>query len=104
MEDRRDTENRENVPVKGVINTIAGGPGGGDSRRMRKRNERSAREDRQKELIMNMEIEEEITFSSRHLVGKGESQDDPMVIKLDIANFAVHKVLIDNGSSADIIF
>ncbi|KAL2243384.1 UNVERIFIED_CONTAM: hypothetical protein Sindi_0456400 [Sesamum indicum] len=26
-----------------------------------------------------------------------------MVIKLDIANFAVHKVLIDNGSSADII-
>ncbi|KAL0403666.1 UNVERIFIED_CONTAM: Retrovirus-related Pol polyprotein from transposon gypsy [Sesamum radiatum] len=27
-----------------------------------------------------------------------------MVIKLDIANFSVHKVLIDNGSSADIVF
>ncbi|KAL0356128.1 UNVERIFIED_CONTAM: hypothetical protein Sradi_4059700 [Sesamum radiatum] len=27
-----------------------------------------------------------------------------MVVRLDIANFFVHKVLIDNGSSADIIF
>ncbi|KAL0344708.1 UNVERIFIED_CONTAM: hypothetical protein Sradi_4302100 [Sesamum radiatum] len=27
-----------------------------------------------------------------------------MVIRLDIANFLVHKVLVDNGSSADIIF
>ncbi|KAL0434820.1 UNVERIFIED_CONTAM: hypothetical protein Sradi_0189900 [Sesamum radiatum] len=27
-----------------------------------------------------------------------------MVIKLDITNFSVHKVLVDNGSSADIIF
>ncbi|KAL0400267.1 UNVERIFIED_CONTAM: hypothetical protein Sradi_2370000 [Sesamum radiatum] len=43
MEDRRDTGNRENVPVKGVINTIAGRPGGGDPKRMRKRNERSVR-------------------------------------------------------------
>ncbi|KAL0446371.1 UNVERIFIED_CONTAM: hypothetical protein Slati_1765000 [Sesamum latifolium] len=104
IEDRRDTGNRENVPVKGVINTIAGGPGGGDSRRMRKRNERSVREDRHKELVMNVEIEEEITFSSKDLIGNGGSQDDPMIVKLDIANFVVHKVLIDNGSSTDIIF
>ena len=31
-------------------------------------------------------------------------QNDPMVIKMDIANYQVHKVLIDNGSSVDIIF
>ncbi|KAL0453791.1 UNVERIFIED_CONTAM: hypothetical protein Slati_1357200 [Sesamum latifolium] len=49
-------------------------------------------------------MEEEITFGPKDLVGKQGSQDDPMVIKLDIANFFVHKVLIDNGSSADIIF
>ncbi|KAL2251409.1 uncharacterized protein LOC105173757 [Sesamum indicum] len=30
--------------------------------------------------------------------------NDPMVVKLDIANFTVHKVMIDSGSSADIIF
>ncbi|KAL0430807.1 UNVERIFIED_CONTAM: hypothetical protein Sradi_0706700 [Sesamum radiatum] len=53
---------------------------------------------------MNVEVDEEITFSSRDFKDKGGSQDDPMVIKLDIANFAVHKVLVDNSSSADIIF
>ncbi|KAL0373878.1 UNVERIFIED_CONTAM: hypothetical protein Sradi_3303500 [Sesamum radiatum] len=53
---------------------------------------------------MNVEAEEEITFSSKDLKEIGGSQDDPMVIKLDIENFAVHKVLVDNGSSADIIF
>ncbi|KAL0379008.1 UNVERIFIED_CONTAM: hypothetical protein Sradi_3206300 [Sesamum radiatum] len=53
---------------------------------------------------MNVEAEEEITFSSKDLSDEGGSQDEPMVIKLDIANFSVHKVLIDNGSSADIIF
>ncbi|KAL2241094.1 UNVERIFIED_CONTAM: Retrovirus-related Pol polyprotein from transposon [Sesamum indicum] len=30
--------------------------------------------------------------------------NDPMVVKLDIANYTVHKVLIDSGSSTDIIF
>ncbi|KAL0402088.1 UNVERIFIED_CONTAM: hypothetical protein Slati_4238700 [Sesamum latifolium] len=32
------------------------------------------------------------------------SLNDPMVIRMNIANFTVHKVLVDNGSSADIIF
>ncbi|KAL2231186.1 UNVERIFIED_CONTAM: hypothetical protein Sindi_1713000 [Sesamum indicum] len=31
-------------------------------------------------------------------------QNDPMVIRMDIANYQVHKVLIDSGSSVDIIF
>ncbi|KAL2236301.1 UNVERIFIED_CONTAM: hypothetical protein Sindi_0821800 [Sesamum indicum] len=35
--------------------------------------------------------------------GKVGPQNDPMVIRLDIANFTVRKVLIDNGSSTDII-
>ncbi|KAL0394443.1 UNVERIFIED_CONTAM: Retrovirus-related Pol polyprotein from transposon gypsy [Sesamum latifolium] len=78
MEDRRNVGNRENVPVKGVINTIAGGPGGGDSRRSRKQSLRSTREDRRKEWIMNVEMEEEITFGPKDLVGKQGSQDDPM--------------------------
>ncbi|KAL0449357.1 UNVERIFIED_CONTAM: Retrovirus-related Pol polyprotein from transposon gypsy [Sesamum latifolium] len=59
---------------------------------------------RRKEWVMNVETEEEITFSSKDLSEGQGTQDDPMVIKLDIANFEVHKVLIDNGSSADIIF
>ncbi|KAL0454584.1 UNVERIFIED_CONTAM: hypothetical protein Slati_0797600 [Sesamum latifolium] len=103
-EDRRDKGSRENVPVKGVINTIAGGPGGGDSRRARKQQERAIRGDRRKEWVMNVETKEEITFSSKDLNHGQGTQDDPMVIKLDIANFEVHKVLIDNGILADIIF
>ncbi|KAL0400700.1 UNVERIFIED_CONTAM: hypothetical protein Slati_4099900 [Sesamum latifolium] len=53
---------------------------------------------------MNVEVEEEITFSRKDLREGSGSQGDPMVVKLDIVNFTVHKVLVDNGSSADIIF
>ncbi|KAL0455882.1 UNVERIFIED_CONTAM: hypothetical protein Slati_0927400 [Sesamum latifolium] len=74
MEDRRNVGNRDNVPVKGVINTIAGGPGGGDSMRSRKQSLRITREDRRKEWIMNVETEEEITFGPKDLVGKQGSQ------------------------------
>ncbi|KAL0437473.1 UNVERIFIED_CONTAM: hypothetical protein Sradi_0455200, partial [Sesamum radiatum] len=34
----------------------------------------------------------------------GGLQNDSMVIRMDKANFVVHKVLIDNGSSIDILF
>ncbi|KAL0303488.1 UNVERIFIED_CONTAM: hypothetical protein Sradi_6216900 [Sesamum radiatum] len=50
-EDKREKMSRENVPVKGMINTIAGGPGGGDSRRARKQLERITKEDRRKEWV-----------------------------------------------------
>ncbi|KAL0445856.1 UNVERIFIED_CONTAM: hypothetical protein Slati_1713500 [Sesamum latifolium] len=103
-EDREIKGSRENVPVKGVINTIAGGPGGGDSRRTRKQQERAIMGGRRKEWVMNVETEEEIMFSSKDLSEGQGTQDDLMVIKLDIANFEVHKVLVDNGNSADIIF
>ncbi|KAL0313506.1 UNVERIFIED_CONTAM: hypothetical protein Sradi_5749900 [Sesamum radiatum] len=102
-DDRKDRE-RENVPVKGVIHTIAGGSVGGWSNREKKRYERKSREDRRKKLVLSVAEEEEITFGSRDLGERGEVHDDPMVVKLDIANFTVHKILIDNGSSADIIF
>ncbi|KAL0446396.1 UNVERIFIED_CONTAM: hypothetical protein Slati_1767500 [Sesamum latifolium] len=74
------------------------------SNRERKRYERNNREDRRKELVLSVEPEEEITSGAKDLGKRRGSQDDPMVIKLDIANFSVHKVLVDNGSSADIIF
>ncbi|XP_020548797.1 uncharacterized protein LOC105156437 [Sesamum indicum] len=69
--------NRSNEPTKGVIYTIAGGSSVGDSKRTRKSSDR---------------------------LGDTGAMNDPMVIKLDIANFTVHKVLVDSGSSANIIF
>ncbi|KAL0392885.1 UNVERIFIED_CONTAM: hypothetical protein Sradi_2511300 [Sesamum radiatum] len=53
---------------------------------------------------MNVEAEEEITFGQKELNSEVGLLNDPMVIKMYIANFSIHKVLVDNGSSVDIIF
>ena len=45
-----------------------------------------------------------ITFSNSDLEGCQHPHDDPLVIRPIVANTTVHLVLIDNGSSADIIF
>ena len=45
-----------------------------------------------------------ITFSDSDLEGCRHPHDDPMVIKAIMANKKIHRVLVDNGSSADIIF
>ncbi|KAL2224136.1 UNVERIFIED_CONTAM: hypothetical protein Sindi_2943300 [Sesamum indicum] len=45
-----------------------------------------------------------ISFSSSDKPEETGEMNDPIVIRLDIANFTVHKVLVDSGSSADIIF
>ena len=45
-----------------------------------------------------------ITFSDLDLEGCQHPHDDPLVIKAVVANKTVHRVLVDNGSSADIIF
>ena len=45
-----------------------------------------------------------ITFSDTDLEGCQHPPDDPLVIRAVVANKTVHRVLIDNGSSVDIIF
>ena len=45
-----------------------------------------------------------ITFSDSDMEGCQHPHDDPLVIRAIVANKTVHRVLIDNGSSADIIF
>ncbi|KAL2226150.1 UNVERIFIED_CONTAM: hypothetical protein Sindi_1973700, partial [Sesamum indicum] len=57
-----------------------------------------------KRFVLKVEDEEAISFDSSDRLKDGGDQNDPMVVKLDIANFTVHKVLIDSGSSVDIIF
>ncbi|KAL2251193.1 UNVERIFIED_CONTAM: hypothetical protein Sindi_2241600 [Sesamum indicum] len=44
-----------------------------------------------------------MTFGRKDLSAEIKSQNDLKVIKMDIAKFLVHKVLIDNGSSVDMI-
>ena len=45
-----------------------------------------------------------ITFLDSDMEGCQHPHDNPLVVKAVIANKKVHKVLVDNGSSADIIF
>ena len=45
-----------------------------------------------------------ITFSDSDLEGCHHPHDDPLVIRVVVANKTVHRVLVDNGSSTDIIF
>ena len=45
-----------------------------------------------------------ITFSDSDMEGCQHPHDDPLVIRAVVANKIVHRVLIDNESSTDIIF
>ncbi|KAL2237797.1 UNVERIFIED_CONTAM: hypothetical protein Sindi_0971400 [Sesamum indicum] len=93
-----------NAPTKGVIYTIGGGLRAGDSSRTLKRCARTVESSREREFVLKVDDEEAISFDSSDRLKNGGDQNNPMVVKLDIANFTVHMVLIDSGSSADINF
>ena len=48
--------------------------------------------------------EPDIVFSERDGRSIRQPYDDPLVIMLRVEEFNIHRVLIDNGSSADIIY
>ena len=49
-------------------------------------------------------LDTSITFSDSNLEGCRHPHDDPLVIRAVVANKTVHRVLVDNRSSADSIF
>jgi len=72
------------MPIHGEVHTIAGGfSGGGCTASQRKRYARS---------VMSVEIFED------------HSPNDPIVISLVTAGRTVHRVLVDQGSSVDVMF
>ena len=87
---------------------ISGGfAGGGESSSARKAHLRSTRSADMGEIQAVSKlprIDTTITFSDSDLEGCQHSHDDPLVVRAIKANTTVHRVLIDNGSSADIIF
>ena len=50
------------------------------------------------------QLDTTITFSDSGMEGYQHPHDNLLVIRVIVANKIVHRVLIDNGSSADIIF
>ena len=87
---------------------ISGGfAGGGESSSIRKAHLHSIRSGEVVEVqaVSKLpQLDTSITFSDSDLEGCQHPHDDPLVIRAVVANKTVHRVLIDNGSSADIIF
>jgi len=116
-DDRRDEnrrDNRDNPPEPvGVIRTIFGGPYlGGTSRRAQKDYAREAKE-KFNQRFMNVSGREakvarhedaEITFSELDARGVHFPQCDALVVEAMIGNHMVCRILVDNGSSVDILY
>ena len=87
---------------------ISGGfAGGGESSSARKAHLRSIRSGEIAEVQAMSKLprlDMSITFTDSDMEGCQHPHDDPLVIRAVVANKTVHRVLVDNGSSADIIF
>jgi len=102
-EELQSVDQRHEVPVHGEINIISVGfSGGGCTASQRKR---YARE------VMTIEAgepdqpdEPDLCFTKTNLRDVVPHEDDPVVISVVIVGRRVHWVLIDQGSSADVIF
>ena len=92
----------------GEIHVISGGfTGGGESSSARKAHLCNIRTGETLEIQAVSKLprlDTTITSSDSDIEGCQHPHDDPMVIRVVIANKTVHKVMVDNGSSADIIF
>ncbi|XP_020224153.1 uncharacterized protein LOC109806183 [Cajanus cajan] len=105
-EHSRSRDRREDEPSaqpRRVIKTIAGGfAGRGSSSSAQRRHLRAVRHVHAVETVRR--LLPTITFTKADFKGIDPDQDDPMVISVEIHNYIVHKTLVDQGSSADILY
>ncbi|KAL0347810.1 UNVERIFIED_CONTAM: hypothetical protein Scaly_1797000 [Sesamum calycinum] len=108
---KRKSREEEKEPKKKeerVIAVISGGPTGGDSANARKALARATMGNHWQAPIqvynVNSENQEEISFNSQDMDPMRNQNNDALVISATLANFLVKKVLVDSGSSADIMF
>ncbi|VFQ65961.1 unnamed protein product [Cuscuta campestris] len=104
---RRDNRQRESQPTpdKEHIGMIFGGPEGGDSAAQRKNWVRSiyVEEVTADQARRKQARRESIVFTDRDLPATGEDHNDPLVITMDINGVDVARVLVDTGSSVNIL-
>ncbi|XP_077229834.1 uncharacterized protein LOC143862648 [Tasmannia lanceolata] len=87
----------------GVIGTISGGPtAGGTSSSARRTYARQV--NAVHACSKRAEPENEISFSEADLDGLILPHDDALVVTMLVANWEMKKILVDNGSSADILY
>ncbi|XP_022865186.1 uncharacterized protein LOC111385058 [Olea europaea var. sylvestris] len=98
--DRAFEAKRDGQPTAGIINIIVGGiASGGDSNTGRKQ---YARQYMTTPKAHHGDLED-ITFGMKDLEGVSFPHDDALVIFAIVANFEVKRILIDNGSVANIL-
>ncbi|GAU29723.1 hypothetical protein TSUD_264590 [Trifolium subterraneum] len=98
-------EGDEKEPKRIAVNTIAGGfAGGGESRATRKRYLRKIIHETNVVAHISSPRAPEISFSPSDGEGVFPHDDDPLVIQVQILNCDVKRVLIDSGSSANIMY
>ncbi|XP_020208423.1 uncharacterized protein LOC109793373 [Cajanus cajan] len=101
--DKASTENN----LHGIINTISGGFAGGESsnsaRKRYLRNVHNINNPHNLDPKMNPSTPP-IVFNDDDYADISLNQDDPMVISVEVANWEVQKTLIDQGSSADVLY
>ncbi|KAL0307573.1 UNVERIFIED_CONTAM: hypothetical protein Sangu_3021700 [Sesamum angustifolium] len=101
---------KENLPIARIIGVISGGPAGGDSIRARKaaiRETSNVADHVAFSEVMTKKhesFESEITFNKQDLERLLPATNDAIVIAATIANFWIKKILIDSGSSRNILF
>ncbi|KAL0356078.1 UNVERIFIED_CONTAM: hypothetical protein Sradi_4054700 [Sesamum radiatum] len=85
---------------------ITGGPSGGDSHQARKSQVREAHQISIKEVldVETMEDAPLIQFGPAERSGPQTVHNNALVITAILANYEVGRILIDSGSSADILF
>ncbi|KAL0409436.1 UNVERIFIED_CONTAM: Retrovirus-related Pol polyprotein from transposon, partial [Sesamum radiatum] len=99
-------EDNNDIPCKGIIRMIAGGPSRGDSHQARKSQVREAHQISIKEGLDTETVEDDpiIQFGRAKKSEPQTIHNDALVITAMIANYEVECIFIDSGSSADILF
>nr|XP_009412846.1 PREDICTED: uncharacterized protein LOC103994237 [Musa acuminata subsp. malaccensis] len=98
LKEPREATPRPRIPIERQIDVIFGGPAaGGSSSTARKSYARSMVEKRPRP-----ELEPEISFGAEEV--ECSHHDDTLVISIQIANARVKRVMVDTGSSADVLY
>nr|XP_023904442.1 uncharacterized protein LOC112016163 [Quercus suber] len=91
--------------VIGEIQTIAGGPmAGGSFRSLKKAYQRQVNSVHITPPLKQRRTNQDMIFNEGDARGVKQPHNDPLVITLTIEGFNTKRILVDNGSSADIIY
>ena len=89
----------------GEIKTIIGGPfSGGSFKSLKKAYQRQVNSIHTIPPFKQQRTDRDMSFSEADARGVKQPHNDPLVIMLNIEGFNTKRILVDNGSSADVIY